>query len=109
MRLLVETKGQFQLRVEDTGELIRHTGYTLVRPSAFISARVAIGQVEVIDRTNDEATDTEWQAYARECDGDLVVAAAAFVAAFPVGGAPAAPEAPAQKPAKPAKPARNAS
>ena len=84
MKLLVETTGTFQLVDEKTGHLIRHHGKSVVPPSPFINERTGTGQLTVVAKVNDEATDAEWLKYAKESNGDDELAVESFVSAFPI-------------------------
>jgi hypothetical protein len=84
MRLLVQTKGAFQLQEPETQQLIRSVGYTVVMKTAFVESRAAAGQLIVMAQVGNAATDVEWREYAKACDGDLHLAIESFKSAFPI-------------------------
>jgi hypothetical protein len=84
MRLLVKTQGAFQLQEPETQKLIRSVGYTVVMKTAFIESRTSNGQLVVMAQVGNAATDAEWLAYAKACDGDLHLAVESFKSAFPI-------------------------
>jgi hypothetical protein len=103
MRLLVETAGAFQLNDSQTRTLIRATGHTVVVQSPFVEQRCALGQLYVAAQVNDDATQEEWLAFVKECEGDTTLAIESFKSKFPLtapSSEPAEPETKTKKPAK---------
>lgn len=83
-KLLVRTLGAFQLLLEDTGELVRHEGISVVKAgSYFLQERVGKGQVEVVDKVSEIATQADWDDTLSQSDGDEELALASFVKEFP--------------------------
>lgn len=82
MKMLVETKGPFQLMDNQVGVLIRHDRPTVTSPSNFLSDRVSRDQVRVIAELGDGATDEEWVKYLAESEGNLDLAVESFKSAF---------------------------
>lgn len=83
MKILVQTSGEFQLRVEDTGELVRAYGYSVVRPSPWLGQKIAGGQVEVLEKLGQDATQEDWDDTVTQSDGDLELARKAFASEYP--------------------------
>ena len=86
MKLLVETAGQFQFLDDETGNVIRHDGYTVVPQTNLVAKFSLLGQLKLIAQLNDDATDAEWRAYVKECEGDLTLAVESFRSRFPLPG-----------------------
>lgn len=82
MKLLLTTNGDFQIVCQESGQLVRHTGYTLVEPTDYLSGRIAAGQVTLLATLNDEASDDEWKEYVASSDGDLKLALESFSSSY---------------------------
>jgi outer membrane usher protein FimD/PapC len=79
---LAETKGNFQL-VDFThnSQLLSAHRPSVVSLSTFMQGRVANGQVNLLGKVNEEATDEEFQAYWVESE-NAELAVASFLEAF---------------------------
>lgn len=81
--LLVETDGAFQLIDHDRrNPTIRHSGYTVVHRTDFVSYRVSLSQLRIVAELNDEATDQEWLKYYADSDFDLELARDSFLSTY---------------------------
>jgi hypothetical protein len=86
MKILAKTTGAFQFLVEDTGELIRSVGISVVKPSPWLGEKIAAGQAESVGKVGDKATQADWDDAVKQADGNEELAVAAFLAEFPVDG-----------------------
>lgn len=80
--LLLETNGDYQLMDASTGALVRHEGYSCVPASGFIDTRMAVGQIKLVARLIDSATDEEYLETLKSVDGDHELAKASFLDRF---------------------------
>lgn len=85
MKVLVETMGNFELLVPENGEYIRGEGATVVHSNSFVQARIAKGELNLIENLVDEATDAEYLEFVASSDvkdGDYKLANEAFLGAY---------------------------
>lgn len=95
IKLLVETKGEFQLLdLGHLGQLVAAHRPSVVENSNFVQDRIGRNQIRVIGELKDEATDAEFVAYSKEAGDDKQLAIDSFLAEF---RADAAEERPAPK------------
>lgn len=92
MRMLAETTGDFMLVDMAAGQTIPAFRPAVVARTAFIDARIALGQIVKVADLPAEATNEEFQAYWKEA-GDRDLAISSFLSKFE----PAAEEAPADE------------
>ena len=86
MKLLVETTGPFQLLDDETRQLIRSVGQTVVQKTGFVERFAMLGHLKLVAQLAEEATDTEWKKTIAECKDDLTLAVESFKSMFPLGG-----------------------
>jgi hypothetical protein len=85
MKLLVATTGAFQLRLEDTRDLVKAFGVSVVQSgSGFLNQNVGSGRIEILGKVGDEATQADWDDALKQSDGNQELALAAFQDEFPV-------------------------
>lgn len=81
MKFLVETTGDFML-VNGGFEYPEDRPCVPPEVNFFLQSRVTAGQVRVLGRVQDDATDGEFKSYFEECEGDSQMAVEAFLSAF---------------------------
>lgn len=84
MKQIVETTGDFELYVPAPEQHCLSDRPSVVVTSNFISQHAAAGRLRLIAQVNDDATDLEFAKYVKESKGDIELAVASFVSAFPV-------------------------
>lgn len=82
MRMIVETTGDFQLVDAETGFLVRFDRPSVPPVTSFIQA-MAGSKLRILGNVSDEATDEEFEVYLKESGGDVKLAMASFISAFP--------------------------
>lgn len=83
-KILVETKGDFQLVDFSFNQAVLASHRPSVMEStSFIQHRIANGTVTLHGPVSEEATDVEFEAYWKE-SGDATLAIESFLASFPV-------------------------
>jgi len=82
MKYLVETTGQFMLVDFDTGCNVESYRPCVVKQSAFIAQRHLLGQLRTLGTVSDEATDEDFLAYWKECEGDAAFAVSSFLSKY---------------------------
>lgn len=81
MKVIVSTTGEFSLVDRDQNVVISKRRPHLVENTNFVSARAALGQLKILATDVDKSkTDEEWAEHYKECDGNLDLALASFLA-----------------------------
>ena len=81
-KILAETKGDFMLMDVFSNQEIEAHRPCVVERSAFINARIGVGQVVVLANLKPQATDAELVKYITESKGDLELAVESFKSEF---------------------------
>lgn len=81
MKLLIETTGNFKL-LNGGFEIPENRPCVPPVINHFIQSRISLGQISILAKLKDEATDEDFLGYFKEADGDSVLAVASFEAAF---------------------------
>lgn len=93
MKALVQTTGQFELHDVDAKQTVAYDRPCVVDVTAFISQRSALGQIRTLrGDLPASATDTEFEKFFNESEGDTELAVQSFLSSLPED----APETPAQ-------------
>lgn len=80
MKIIVKTTGKFAL-MDPSGAEIRSQRPTVCNRTGFIDQRVKLKQVEIVaEDLPAEATDLEFEAFWRECEGDFDLAVESYLA-----------------------------
>lgn len=82
MMLLVETTGEFSLIETETGVQIHRKRATVVPQTNFVSARLSVGQLNLLLQLSDDATDAIWVEHLEACAGNLQMALDSFDAIY---------------------------
>ncbi len=83
MKMLVETKGGFQLLdLGYKGQLIHSHRPSVAENSHFVQDRIGRDQVRVLGELKDEATDEDFVKYLEDAEGDLELAIDSFLSEF---------------------------
>lgn len=80
-KLLVETSGPHIL-LHPTGIVVHHNRPTVVPKTDWAPYEMSRGNLRVLHELPDDATDVEWSIWLRECEGDMDLAIASYVAKF---------------------------
>ncbi|MCV0350196.1 MAG: hypothetical protein K5863_08975 [Nitratireductor sp.] len=83
IKLLVETKGAFQLQdLGHKGQLAWAHRPSVVENSNFIQDRIGRSQLRILGELKDEATDGEFEKFVTESDKDMALAVSSFLEAY---------------------------
>ena len=83
MKQIIETTGSFQLYLPAPGFFAQAHRPSVVHIAAFFEQHAAAGRIRVLGQVNDDATDEEFVKYVEDPKGDMDLAVAAFISAFP--------------------------
>lgn len=82
MKLLLETTGQFML--SHHGDEVQAERPSVVSNTNFFNHRIALGQVKILGKLTDDASDQEFLKYVVDSDWDLPLAVDSFLSKFGV-------------------------
>jgi len=83
MRAIVETTGSHMLMHPRSRETVSHNRPSVVMNDSFIHQHLAIGSVRILARNlPPESSDEEWAEWLKNCDGDVDLAVASYVAKY---------------------------
>ena len=81
MKLLVETTGPFMKVLVNPRQEIEHNRPTVVESSGALDGMIALGDIKVLlGQLHHSATDAEWLTWLQECDDNVELAIASFLA-----------------------------
>lgn len=79
-RMIVATTGNFALHCLVTNQEIEAFRPSVIRPSAFFSSRMGLGQINIlVDNLPEIASDEEFAKTLKACDGDVELAISSYV------------------------------
>ena len=79
-RMIVATTGNFALCCLVTNQEIEAFRPSVIRPSAFFSSRIGLGQINIlVDNLPEIASDEEFAKTLKACDGDVELAISSYV------------------------------
>jgi hypothetical protein len=79
-RMIVVTTGAFSLGCMVTQQEVHAHRPTVISPSAFLSSRIGIGQIDIlVDKLPELANDVDFEKTFKACDGDPELAIDAYV------------------------------
>ena len=79
-RMIVATTGNFALCCLVTNQEIEAFRPSVIRPSAFFSSRMGLGQINIlVDNLPEIASDEEFAKTLKACDGDVELAISSYV------------------------------